>query len=193
MYRSLRLLECRRNFPATSETFGGTNTSVGSGQVYSLIPDSMHFSTWWSPWRFGRVYPSVVALTGGQQLQRHPGFRSVLLPRFTGNFFYPGQRPDTVKKVLSTHINLYQTFITGGRINTCPPSCWRAVGGFRQSGCGIPTELEPALPAGSPALSATHTHTFFFHCYPCSVPMLGQSLAWHSTAQFAALRFSITV
>lgn len=98
MYRSLLLPECRRNFPATSETFGGTYTSAGSGQVCSLIPDSMHFSTWWSPWRFGRVDSSVVALAGGQQLQRHPGFRSVLLPRFTGNFFYPGQRPDTVKK-----------------------------------------------------------------------------------------------
>lgn len=52
------------------------------------------------------------------------------------------------------------------RINTCPPSCWRAVGGFRQSGCGTPTGPEPTLPAGSPALSATHTHTHMLFPLP---------------------------
>lgn len=52
--------------------------------------------------------------------------------------------------------------LTGGWGLTCPPSCWRAVGGFQQSGCGTPTGPEPMPPAGSPAQSATrniHTHT----------------------------------
>lgn len=65
----------------------------------------------------------------------------------------------TVKFYLTTQSIFIALFLSwvGGWIDTCPPSSWRAVGGFQRHDCGIQTELGPMLRAGSPALSATHT------------------------------------
>lgn len=67
----------------------------------------------------------------------------------------------TTTTKISNHIHLSSFFfnLTSGWGLTCPPSCWRAVGGFQRSGCGTPTGPEPKPPAGSPARSTTHTHT----------------------------------
>lgn len=122
------------------------------------------------------MYSPIVALAGGQQLQCHSGFGTVLFPGFTGNFFYPGKKPEGRAFFMCDRSSLAPA---GGRIDTCPPSCWRAAAGFRRLGCGTPTEPGPALPAGSPARSATHTG-MFISCLSC---MLGlASSAWQTSA-----------
>lgn len=115
--------------------------------------------------------PAIVALAGGQQLQGQSGFRSVLLPGFTGHFFYPGQR--------KTHSELTERRTVSGIrrwIRTCPRSYWRAAGGFQRSVCGTPAEPGPAPRAGSPARSAARTHAHR-HTRTCSHTVLWGSHA----------------
>ena len=144
--------------------------------------------TWWSSGRFGRVDPSVVALAGGQQLQGHSGFRSVLLPRFTGHFFYPGQL--TKKVCVSTLIDVsWVIFITAEPTDQylssiLLESCWRISAERLWYSNWAWTNAASWLTC---SICNTHTHICCFHYHPCSVSMLGLSLARHSTAQDGTL------
>lgn len=136
-----------------------------------------------------------MALAGGQQLQGHSGFWSVLLPRFTGHFFYPGQ---LTKKSLCIHIDRCQLgYFYHSRANGSIPVLHLAgelLEDFGRAAVVLQLGLNQRCQlAHLLYLQHTHTHICCFHYHPCSVSMLGLSLAPHSMAQDGTLLKTVTM